>query len=179
MNKTLIAFSIFSLLTTSESFASNSDLNSAFNKHYKAYKAAVQSGDKKALESTAQKAYEIGKEFYGQHDINTINLAINYATSMNDRAPRKLALLEEILKITKEHHTDKLDVVFNITLPLAKLNFKENRRESLNSLEDIAEKAETKQDYEFASVAYLEAAKLASKSSKTIRKARKLIRKTD
>ncbi len=179
MNKTLIAFSIFSLLTTSESFASNSDLNSAFNKHYKAYKVAVQSGDKKALESTAQKAYEVGKELFGQHDVNSINLAINYATSMGNSNPNKKALLKEILKITKEHHTDKLDIIFNISLPLAKLNFKENRRESLNSLEDIAEQAVAKKDYEFASVAYLEAAKLAAKDSRTVGKAKKLIRKTD
>ncbi|ALO44280.1 energy transducer TonB [Pseudoalteromonas phenolica] len=178
MNKTIIALSILSL-SFSSAASSTSDLNAEFKKYYSDYQAAVQSGDKKALKDTAQKAYEVGKELYGQHDINTINLAINYATSMGNSNPDKKILLEEILKITKEHHTDKLDVVFNITLPLAKLNFKENRRESLDSLEDIAEQAEAKQDYEFASIAYLEAAKLASKSSKTISKARKLIRKTD
>lgn len=179
MNRTLIAFFFLSLLVTSESFASNSDLNSAFKKHYTAYQTAVKSGDKESIIKSAKQAYAIGQQFYGEHDINTVNLAINYANALDNKNPDKLDLLESNLKIIETHHKDNLKTTFDVTLPIAKITFDENSRAALNSLKEIAQKAEERKDYEFAAIAYHEAIKLAVQKSKTLPVARKLIRRND
>ena len=54
MNRALIAFFFLSLLSTTGSFASNTDLNASFNNHYKAYQAAVKSGDKESIIKSAR-----------------------------------------------------------------------------------------------------------------------------
>jgi TonB family protein len=166
-------------MTTSPSFASNSDLNATFTKHYQAYQAAVGSGDKEKLTESAKQAYEVGQQLYGKHDINTVNLAINYASALDDKNPDKLALLEKTLKIVEAHHKDNLKATFDIKLPIAKITFSEQSSRAVNSLKEIGQKAEAQQDYEFASIAYLEAIKLAATNSKTATTARTLIRRTD
>ncbi|RZQ54513.1 energy transducer TonB [Pseudoalteromonas phenolica] len=179
MNRALIAFSFLSLLSTTGSFASNTDLNASFNNHYKAYQAAVKSGDKESIIKSARQAYEIGQQFYGEHDVNTVNLAINYANALDNKNPDKLALLESNLRIVETHHKENLYTIFDITLPIAQITFDKKSRAALNSLKEIGQKAEERKDYEFAAIAYHEAIKLAVQKSKTLPVARKLIRRND
>jgi len=179
MTRTLIVLSLLSALSSAPSNASNEDLNAQFKQHYSAYQTAVKSDNKAQIVATARQAYEVGQQLYGAHDINAINLAINYATALDDKNPDKLSLLESTLELVEKHHKDNLKTTFDITLPIAKLTFETQSKTAVNSLKKIGQQAEAKQDFEFASIAYLEAIKLGATNSKTASIARTLIRKTD
>lgn len=179
MTRTLIAFSLLSALSSAPSNASSEDLNAQFKQHYSAYQTAVKTDNKAQIVATAKQAYDLGQQLYGAHHINTVNLAINYADALDNKNAEKLRVLESTLKIVESHHQDNLQASFDVTLPIAKLTFKDEKRAALNSLKEIGHKAEAQKDYELASVAYLEAIKLAATSRKTASTARTLIRRAD
>ncbi|MDP7593220.1 MAG: hypothetical protein QF552_11105 [Litorilituus sp.] len=70
------AFSLTLSLTTSASDLKA--LNKKFITSYKSYQEAVKTNSEEQL-SYALKAYQLGKQVYGEDDINTANLAFNLA----------------------------------------------------------------------------------------------------
>ena len=90
------------ILFTSSAVAG--DIKADFTKAYKAYNAAVEAGDKDAVIEMAQKAYEIGKKRFGEDDINTGGLALNYGNALLGKWPRDEAVkvLKHSLKIYEQ-----------------------------------------------------------------------------
>ena len=71
---------LFLVLFTSPAVAA--DIKADFTKAYNAYNAAVEAGDKDAVIEAAQRAYQVGKKRFGEDDINTGGLALNYGNAL-------------------------------------------------------------------------------------------------
>ena len=87
-------------------FAKNlKELNSEFITSYRAYQEAVKTNSEEQL-SYALKAYQLGKQVYGEEDINTANLATNLAEQyiFHKEKAKAQPLLLESLKIFKSKY---------------------------------------------------------------------------
>ena len=78
MKKSSLALCI-ALLFSQQGIA-NETTAQEFNDTYRAYVAAVE--NQQDSSELAKKAFELGKEVYGESADNTANLAINYANSL-------------------------------------------------------------------------------------------------
>lgn len=96
------------------------DIKAEFTKAYKAYNAAVEDGDKDQILATAKKAYEVGLMRFGENNINTGGLALNYGNALlekwkNKEAAKVLtASLEIYEKEYGENSINLIDPLFSL-----------------------------------------------------------------
>lgn len=100
---------------------SASDLNKVnkqFKDAYNQYQAAIEASNKVKQLEFAQLSYELGKQVYGDQDINTARLGFNLASIYNhtDKVEQARALLESLIDIYKKqlgkYHIELIDLYF-------------------------------------------------------------------
>ncbi len=105
------------LLFSQQSIA-NETTTQEFNDTYRAYVAAVE--NQQDSSELAKKAYELGKEIYGESADNTANLAINYANSLaKSEQEQRFNLYKTAYEILKKNHGELSAQVYDSLIGMA------------------------------------------------------------
>jgi len=142
-----MAFSLPFYLSASDLSA----VNEQFKDAYQQYQAAIKTPDKKAQLKFAQLSYDLGKQVYGEQDINTARLGFNLASIYNNtrRWEQARQLLEPLIDIYKRElgtfHLELIDVYFAYakSLPHQKRDLAERYyKKALTVIDEQAEQDE-------------------------------------
>jgi len=133
-------------------FVNASDLNKVntqFKDAYHQYQAAIKTPDKSKQLEFAQLSYDLGKQVYGEQDINTARLGFNLASIYNNTHKPEQArkVLEPLIDIYKkqlgEYNIELVDIYFAYakSLPHKKRDMAERYyRKSLTVIDEQSEK---------------------------------------
>lgn len=101
------------------------DPKSDFDSAYKQYQYSVDKGEGKLALESAELAYDLGKDLFGESNINTGNLAFNYGELLNDFSRFKEAkpILSSARKILRAHHGKKSPELINVYFELGKASY--------------------------------------------------------
>lgn len=133
-------------------FVNASDLkevNTQFKEAYHQYQAAIKTTDKKKQLEYAKLSYDLGKQVYGEQDINTARLGFNLASIYNnthkpEQAREVLAPLIEIYKTQLgKYHIELVDLYFAYakSLPYKKNDMAERYyKKALTVIDEQSEK---------------------------------------
>lgn len=138
MKKSSLALCV-ALLFSQQGIA-NETTTQEFNDTYRAYVAAVE--NKQDSSELAKKAFDLGKEIYGESADNTANLAINYANSLDkSEQEQRLELYRTAYEILEKNH-GKLSVqVYDSLIGMAESTPSAKRADTyLDDVIAIAEK---------------------------------------
>ena len=138
MKKSSLALCV-ALLFSQQGIA-NETTTQEFNDTYRAYVAAVE--NKQDSSELAKKAFELGKEIYGESADNTANLAINYANSLaKSEQEQRFELYRTAYEILEKNH-GKLSVqVYDSLIGMAESTPSAKRADTyLDDVIAIAEK---------------------------------------
>ncbi len=179
----------FILLGLSVSFVSNADtkqaLHAQFNKAYYAYQASVKSNNSEAQFEHAKEAYLLGKQFYGDNDINTANLGLILAKQHLDHRGKSQAnslLVATLATFEREYGKDSAELAELFILLGQSLPSKSRKKATKYYLKAIAvaKKHQEEQPF-FTAQIQLEAGigllKLRSEKSRVIIKAQEYFSK--
>lgn len=100
----------------------NSTLKSEFQSAYQAYQSSINSDDSQLKLRTAQKAYELGRELYGDKGINSAKLALNYVVLLHKETEKNNAdeIESFISKTYKNIYGDNSKELINLYYTFAK-----------------------------------------------------------
>lgn len=173
------------LIITALLFSTNANseetLNTQFKAAYYSYQDAVKSDDLDAQYKYAKEAYELGKKFYGDIDINTANLALILAQQHLNKNQEKAAtpVLLKALNIFKSEYGDNAIELAEIYILLGQslpYNESEKAISYYQSALNIAEENEKEHPYFNAQIqleAGMKLLRAGSRKSSTILTAQK------
>ena len=125
------------------------EVNTQFKEAYHQYQAAIKTTDKKKQLEYAKLSYDLGKQVYGEQDINTARLGFNLASIYNnthkpEQARKVLAPLIEIYKTQLgKYHIELVDLYFAYakSLPYKKNDMAERYyKKALTVIDEQSEK---------------------------------------
>jgi len=128
----ILATAFLLTLSLTASAADLKALNSKFIASYESYQEAVKTNSGEQL-SYALKAYQLGKQVYGEDDINTANLAFNLAEqhlNNNDKKQAKALLLTALKIFEKTYGNEAIELV-DIYLALGKSTPYKNKNKAV------------------------------------------------
>ena len=150
----MLPIAYFFALTLGTSFILHASENS-FAKAYSDYQAAVEKGDTANIEASAKTAYQLGEAQYAKDSIDLANLAINWASAIeNQVAPNPF--IE-----THFQQTAKANELYKLALANYKIHYGKQALELIDPLLGAAQtaaKAKVAKDY------FLDAMAVAEKS---------------
>jgi len=172
---------ILTTLLFSANARSEETLNTQFKAAYSLYQDAEKSNDLDAQFTYAKSAYELGKQLYGDTDINTANLALILGQQYLNQRQEKAAtpVLLETLNIFKSEYGDNAIELAEIYVLLGRsLPYKESKKATYYYQDalNIAEKNEAEHPYFNAQIqldAGIELLSVGSRKSKVILTAQK------
>jgi TonB family protein len=127
------------LLSFSALAEENKSINSQFTDAYHQYQIAIKANDKEAQTKYAKQSYVLGKQVYGESDINTARLAVNLASLHIDNhqyAKARTLLLPSIAIYEKKYGKESLEQI-DIYFALAKSTPRENHKKAINYYREI------------------------------------------
>lgn len=149
---TYLSLAIVITLLFSANSKSEETLNTQFKTAYYSYQDAVKSSDVDAQFKYAIEAYQLGKKFYGDTNINTANLALILAQQHLNRKQKKqaTALLLNTLNIFKSEYGNNAIELAEVYILLGQsLPYKKRKKSIGYYLEaiDVAEEHENEHPY--------------------------------
>lgn len=118
------------------------DERDTFDRAYAAYQRYIDEGNRESALGAAEEAYRYGQKVFGKDNINTANLAFNYASLLNsfDRSEEAAPLLKLSLVILEDYHGDKSPRLADALFELAKASWhSDSEKISLNYLDRAVE----------------------------------------
>ncbi len=134
MNLKKLTLTTLLLLSFSALAEEAKSINSRFKSAYHHYQNAVKTNDKEAQTKYAEQSYELGKQLYGESDINVASLAVNLASQYIDNRQYTKAnalLLTSVELYEKEYGKESLEQI-DLYFALAKSTSMKNQKKRLN-----------------------------------------------
>lgn len=129
---------IFALAFAISGAGAWADNRADFDRAYAAYEQHVRARETEQALAAAKDAHRFGSKVFGKRNINTVNLAINYATLLNNSGDFKKArsTLKGKLRILQEHYGNDATQLVPIVIQLGRAE--KDRNKALNYFERAA-----------------------------------------
>lgn len=127
------------LLSFSSLAEENKSINSQFKDAYHQYQTAIKANDKETQTKYAKQSHELGKQVYGESDINTARLAVNLASLHIDNhqyAKARTLLLSSLAIYEKEYGKESLEKI-DIYFALAKSTPRKHQKKIISYYREI------------------------------------------